>query len=346
MSCTLSPLDDLCSCGTRFSASKNSKLFDIESSEYLCCGKVGYSLSESVANNSGTLLLGAAAMDDARCERWWSSSILPAEQRAVAGAGPSSSQLAALEHHSKISAAFPLASSDGKTNTYSCTGKVSNISSLNTVPRYLSYKNPNPTGSNYVESVVCVPHDNTNTDSPYAFMNNTAFSQNQEFAIFKINGCTDPNSNTCVAPNGIDTAAVGGIEYVSSVYEGSRFPRHNDSEDDGGGIIPGMNSGSGGWGWLILLILIVLFFIFFFIFIYYIVRKITSTSSTETRVINRGPPPLSRPQQSYVEQSYNVQSMPQSRVLQPGYRGDPLNTFNGGTYYRSVSDSAANAVIS
>jgi hypothetical protein len=257
-SCNESKLSDSCTCNSKYGQGINSKIFDFATQEYICCGNVDYNLADSIANNGGNLKAGAAATDDPRCMGWWTGSIDPSLQSAASTAGPSQSKLSAIQHQANISAAFPQVTIDGKTGMYDCTGKVSSLSNtLHTVPRFVSYKNPNTGG--YIESVECVPHDDA-ASNPYAFMTNNPINTSEEFAIFKIGGCTDLKSETCTPINGIDTAPVGALEFSSSIYNGSKFPNHNNCD----------NNNWFNWSWILIFVLILVLVIILLWFFYWL----------------------------------------------------------------------------
>ena len=228
--CSESPLLDNCTCSSKFGPGSNTKVYDMESQQYLCCGnRIPYNMASLIASNGGNLIDAAASADDIRCNNWWHTNVDPTQQNAVVGAGPTQSKLDRVQHMANISEAFPPPSIDGKTNTYSCVGKISSLSNLHTVPRYVSFRNPNA-GENYTELVSCVPHDDTKTGAPYNFLNGTTFNNNEEFAIFKMTGCNDPNLETCVV--GIDKAPTGSLEYNSAIYNGSKFPNHDNTNEN------------------------------------------------------------------------------------------------------------------
>lgn len=261
-SCNESALDTNCTCSSKFGPGVNTKLYDYETQEYLCCGKVGYDLHTAVLNNNNSLLEAAAAMDDPRCTDWWLGSLDPTYQAAVAGAGPSTSKVTALTHLATLSEAFPSAEIDGKTGEYKCDGKVSGLSNLATVPRYLAYRNPDA-GPNYVESVVCVPYDATAPTTPYNNVIPELFSKNEDFAIFKINGCPNAGGTSCAPAGGLATAGLGKLEFSSKLYTGGSYPNHGNSQCNIDYNIM----------WLLIVIFVSFFLVLLFVGLYYAFRS-------------------------------------------------------------------------
>jgi hypothetical protein len=349
--CSESPLLDNCTCSSKFGAGNNTKLFDMDTQQYLCCGnKIPYDMATRLVNNGGNLVNAAAAADDTRCDAWWHTNVNSSQQVGVTGAGPTQSKLDAVQHMANISGAFPPPSIDGKTNLYSCIGKVSSVSGLHTVPRYLSFRNPNA-GENYTEMVACVPHDDSKANAPYNFLTGTSFNNTEEFAIFTITGCSDLNSETCITP--IDKAPIGSLEFNSGPYNGSKFPHHNNTDDN---TVSNMT-------WIIILVLCGIVVIMIVLLIWALWRS--SRRSSPQIIQQREVYPLvgtSAPQ--VVQQTREVyplqgvapapQMMQQTREVytlqgqvpstQPP-TVNPVQGFKGGEYYYEIPNSSMDKVL-
>lgn len=287
-SCNESGIDRDCTCSSKFGPGVNSKVYDFGTQEFVCCGTVGYDLHNAIVENDNDLKNGAASMDDIRCFNWWRGTIDSKEQSAVAGAGPSQSKLTALEHLATLSQAFPPPDIDGTTGEYSCVGKVSGLSTLHTVPRYLAYRNPNA-GDKYVETVACIPHDDSNPNTPYNNVIPFLFSQNEDFAIFKIDTCNDLTNQVCIPTAGINQAKLGTQEFASQLYTGGKFPDH-------GNQCCNMDSNIM---WLIIVILGALLFILLLVVLYYVFRKQPTPVPQYGQVVSPVPvyyPPPPQPQ--------------------------------------------------
>lgn len=344
--CSESPLLDNCNCSSKFGPGSNTKVYDMESQQYLCCGnKVPYDMATLLTSHSGNLIDAAASADDTRCVNWWHTNIDPTKQNAVTGAGPTQAKLDAVQHMANISAAFPPPSIDGKTNTYSCTGKVSSLSGLHTVPRYLSFKNPNA-GENYTELVACVPHDDSKSSTPYSFLTGTSFNNNEDFAIFTMTGCNNLNLETCVTP--IDKAPVGSLEFSSVNYNGSKFPSHDNSDDN---VTSNMT-------WIIILVLcgVVVIMLLLLIWAWWRSSRRSVVYTEVPMQVNQTPQVIERapmrevimerqPVQQPVMREVVVERTNYSPVTRNSYI-NPVQGFEGGNYTREfIPDSAANNVL-
>jgi hypothetical protein len=192
---------------------------------------------------------------------------------------------------------------NGTTGTYDCTGIVSSLSNtLHTVPRYLSYSNPNVGG--YVDSVACVPHDDT-AANPYAFITSNPINTSEEFAIYKIGGCTNLTSTTCVPVNGIDTAPVGSLEFSSAIYNGTKYPHHDNNDCNN----------YYNWTWILIFVFVLIFVILLIWFFYWLLMgggKTQVVVPQTYEVVKPVAQPVAQPQTYVVEQVVQP-----TRVTQP-----------------------------
>jgi hypothetical protein len=208
----------------------------------------------------------AASLDYPQCLDWWNNQINPALQfEYEIGAGPSANRMSAFTLQNSISSAFPPAhiNSGVQGANYDCTGIVSSITSLPTVPRLLTYANVNGSGPNYTSNspVVCVGYDNLlGSPGPYSYLNGTSLGQTGNFAIYNISQCSSNLSSvTCVPSISLNTVTPGDQVFAASNFGGG-----------GGGDGTGCcGSGDNWWIWMIvgiagaiLLILLIVLIVF------------------------------------------------------------------------------------
>ncbi len=222
-SCNENHLDPRCACSSKFGEGSLSRIYDIPTGEFVCCGNIQYDMYNAFQDES-SLIKAAAALDDPRCHTWWTRSIDRRETLAPLNAGPTPSKLSILRNQNDISYHFPNPDIIGPTGTVSCVGITSpGVPSVHTtVPRYVSYLNPDA-GEKYIETIQCVPRG---TDvNPYRALRQTGFAKTGDFAIFGIEGCTDaPLNSVCVPSKGIENLGIGPLEFESTNYNGPIHP--------------------------------------------------------------------------------------------------------------------------
>jgi hypothetical protein len=196
-SCDENPYFNGCVCNPRYGTGSNSRVLELSTQTYHCCGEVAY-------NN----LVGDANDSFCNTSGWWQSALIPELAYGASSAGPPQQLLSAQFDVNQIAQQIPLAvmTVDNNGNqSFSCVG-FSNYST----PRLVSYLNPN-NGSTYAQVVGCVP---LNTDQvSIAGINGIPYTTGN-FALYEFKGCdTDATKwlQTCTL-NG----AVSNINNISS----------------------------------------------------------------------------------------------------------------------------------
>jgi len=232
-SCNENRLDARCTCSSKFGNGALSKIYDIQSGEFVCCGNIKYDMYDAL-QQEGILVKAAASLDDPRCKTWWTNTINKRDTIAIIGAGPTTAKINTLQKQVDISDFFPNPNINGVSGAVSCVGitspAVPTVST--TVPRYVSYPNPNA-GELYIETLQCVPLGNP--ANPYQDLKQTTFAKEGDFAIFGIEGCSNllpPSPNVCVPVNGIENLTIGPLEFESGNYGGSVNPNPKPSNSN------------------------------------------------------------------------------------------------------------------
>ncbi len=273
-SCNENPLDVTCTCSSKFASGTLSRIYDIGTEEYVCCGNVGYDMYDAL-NIEGNILKAGASMDDPRCETWWTGIINPLDTVALPLAGPSSSKVAVLESQVNISNYFPNPNINGVTNTFSCVGiESSGLPLIPTVPKYVVYQNPNA-GETFIETIQCVPKG-----GDYQALSQTSFASTGNFAIYSVNGCNDTTSVSppiCMPANGITGISIGSQEFKSSNYTGYITPDSASTEAQ----IP----------WIILMVVLVILFIILIVILFRASGKDSTVCPSPPPCNNLPPPP-------------------------------------------------------
>lgn len=267
-SCNENSLDVLCTCSSKFAPGDSTKIYDTESQEYVCCGKIKYDAAKAMETASSAKEAGAL-MDDPRCNSWWNSTSVKK---------PNAFKLESVELQAKISGHFPPPNikADG---TYSCEGVKSsnNLTVPNTVPKYITYLNPN-SGDKYIDTISCVPRGTI--QDPYASLKNTPFSNEEDFAIFNIVGCETNTSKECKPFNSDNalgyTSSIGSIDFSSTNYGGGKYHDKNGTSTD-----------LSATSWNIILLILVLVFITFIILMFVARSKRDILYSASPQIIDR-----------------------------------------------------------
>ena len=264
--CNSDIVNPLCSCGTKFSSSDSQKIYDFKSDRFFCCGNLPYN-TNIVGTNPIAV---AASLDYPQCTNWWNSAVIPAEQFSyVSNAGPTTARLNALTAQTNLSAAFPLANINSGIEgaNYSCEGVVGSLNDFPTVPRMITYANPNSSGPNYVSNspVICVGYDTLlgAPNPPFGWLSSTTIGQTGNFAINNISQCSsgDLSNPVCTPSTSLTNITPGTQVFAAANYNGG-----------GGGGGGGGCCGSSWWIWLIVAITIIIILIFIFTAVYYAIR--------------------------------------------------------------------------
>lgn len=239
MSCNENSLSPDCTCSSKYQPGTSTKIFTFANGgEYICCGTIAYNMAQQVTTG-GSLVQAAAATDNPACTGWWQTSVDPATTAAVAGAGPSTNKVAAIQNTFNVSNAIPPANIIAGLNTastFDCTDVVSNVTNLETFPRLLSFLNPNGVGDTYSEIVACVPENHLLGGTPYDWITGTQLDATGNFAVYDISGC-DTTLATCAPPGGLTDVVAGTQVYATQDYNGN-----NPNPP---------NNGTPWWVWLI-----------------------------------------------------------------------------------------------
>jgi hypothetical protein len=263
--CNSDVLNPNCTCGSRQQSSLSSKIYDFNAERYFCCGNISYDLAGVVAT---TPQAAAASLDYPECQGWWNSAVVPAQQfEYVNGTGPSQNKLNALISQNNISSAFPPPNivAGVQNSHYDCTGVVSSVTTLATVPRFVTYPNPNNTGPTYVSTVACVGYNNLlGSPGPYNYLTGTSLGSTGNFAINNISECSsDLGSVTCTP-----TTALSQVTSGPQVFKANNF---NGGGGGGGGGTS--NSNTDSWWWILAIVIGAILVILIIIFIIWLIVR-------------------------------------------------------------------------
>lgn len=250
-SCNENHLDISCKCSSKFNQGNLSKIYDINTGEYVCCGNIGYDMY-SAFQTEGNLRSAAASLDDSRCQTWWNGNINKNDTIALSNAGPTQSKLDIVENQLEISTYFPEPVINATNNTYSCVGVISpGLTNIPTVPKYVIYENPNA-GEQYIETIECIPKGNS-----YQELASTEFTKTGNFAIYSIVGCTD--EQICKPLNGTMGLSIGKEEFKSDKYNGHITPDDKDCHN---------NNNYYTW-WIVALVILSIIFLIIVIILFF-----------------------------------------------------------------------------
>jgi len=219
-SCNENRLDINCTCSSKFGNGNLTRIYDISTDEYICCGNVGYKMYDATQLSGGDLKDAAALLDDSRCESWWRGTIDKEFTIALPTAAPTTSKLNILKEQVEVSKYFPNSNINGIAGSFSCLNIQSpGLPTVETVPKYVVYPNPNA-GEKFIETIQCVPKGTNN----YSELKQTNFASTGNFAIYGIQECNNNSSQVCFPPNGIAGISIGSQEYKSNNFNGYITP--------------------------------------------------------------------------------------------------------------------------
>ena len=222
-SCDENPYYNGCTCNPRYGTGGNSRVLELSTQTYHCCGEVAY-------NN----LIGDANDPFCNSSGWWQSALIPEIAIGAAGAGPTNQLLSAQYSVGQLAQQIPLSVMSVDLNgnqSFSCVG----FPSYST-PRLVSYLNPN-NGSTYAQVVGCVPLDANQT--AIAGLNSIPYTSGN-FALYEFNACSTEATKwlqTCTL-NGASSNInnIGSQNFKSSSYSGTASNGTNGDSTEIAGI--------------------------------------------------------------------------------------------------------------
>lgn len=229
-SCNEDPYDAACYCSPRYGSGSRSRVLDLETGRYTCCGVVDYS--------------GIYDRGDGVCRGWSTGTLDPFRTYAEPNYGPSPNLEVGQRMQITMAATFPLARV--RRNAYIC--------DRGSVPRYVQYPNLNA-GSSFVETVACVPWDSIN--SQYSVTDGEPWDSGN-FAFYLIRGCDGSPADeqyVCRPQSHVGSPCnVGPLDFRSTYYSGPSRPTTSSN-----GNAPETVQGVTPWFfWLMLVIVIIL----------------------------------------------------------------------------------------
>lgn len=247
-SCDENPYYNSCICNPRYGVGGNSRVLELATQAYHCCGQVAYNT-----------LVGDANDPFCNTSGWWQSALIPELAIGSASAGPTNALLSAQSAVNQLATQIPLAvmTVDNNNNqSFSCVGY-----SSYSAPRLVSYLNPN-NGSTYVQVVGCVP---LNSDQVSIAGTSGIPYTTGNFALYELKGCdTDATKwlQTCSINGSVSNINnVSSQSFKSPYYTGSVSNGNNGNSEE----IAGMNR----LPFIVVLIIFVILIILLAVFVSY-----------------------------------------------------------------------------